>query len=513
MELRKLRHLRRVFSLILLAGISALFLDPWSLVPPWMQDAVTAFQFLPALMKTLAGVGLWTAGAVAVLVLTLLVGRVYCSTLCPLGTYQDLIIALVNRRRRVRRFRYEPPPYLLHYAVLGATVAAFVFGSMMLFDLLEPFSVYGRLVHGLARPLLVAGTNTLALILASAGVYAVDPLPPVMNMGALALGTVPIMALVTYLASTRGRLFCNSLCPVGAVLGILARFSLLRIVIDPVTCTECGLCEKVCKASCIDSANKRVDYQACVSCFNCLHACPTVGLVYTRPGSRRGGESPAVAAQRRQFLAAAAAIFGGVLAQPSDSLASRPAPQTTHPVTPPGSLGIEHFTGRCTACHLCVSVCPTQVLQPSLLDYGIGGIFQPKMDYHQAYCLYECVACTSACPSGAIMPMTVQEKKRLQLGRVRFLKDECIVITKKTDCGACAEHCPTKAVRMVPYERLRLPETNEEICVGCGACEKACPTTPQKAIYVEALHLHAQAKEPPKEEPQPEAEPLEEFPF
>ena len=111
------------------------------------------------------------------------------------------------------------------------------------------------------------------------------------------------------------------------------------------------------------------------------------------------------------------------------------------------------------------------------------------------------------------MPLALEEKKRLQLGRVRFLKDECIVITKKTDCGACAEHCPTKAVRMVPYESLRLPETDEEICVGCGACEKACPTKPQKAIYVEALRVHGRAKEPPREEPQPVEGGIEEFPF
>jgi ferredoxin len=135
------------------------------------------------------------------------------------------------------------------------------------------------------------------------------------------------------------------------------------------------------------------------------------------------------------------------------------------------------------------------------------------MDYANAYCLYECVTCTDACPSGAIQPITVEEKKRIQLGRVRFLKDECIVITKKTDCGACAEHCPTKAVRMVPHEALRLPETNDEICVGCGACEKACPTKPQKAIYVEALRLHGQAKEPPVEAPESEGGAIEEFPF
>ena len=509
MELRKLRTVRRLLSLALLAVISVLFLDPWALLPTWVREVITALQLLPALTKTLVSVGLWSAGAAVVILVTLLVGRVYCSSLCPLGTYQDLVIALANRGRRLRRFRYQKPPYVLQYAVLALTVVSFLLGSLLVLDLLEPFSLYGRLVHGLARPALVAATNGVAALLAWGGYYGVDPLPLPQGMGAALLGTVPVLTVVTYMAATRGRFFCNSLCPVGALLSLLARFSLVRIVINPATCKECGLCEKVCKASCIDADSKTVDYHACVSCFNCLAACPTVGLVYARPGKR----PESLPGGRRQFLAGAVAALGGALTQPADSALAAPRPVRPHPVTPPGSIGLDHFTQHCTACHLCVSVCPTQVLQPALLDFGFAGIFQPRMDYTSTYCLFECVVCTTACPSGAIMPLALEEKKRLQLGRVRFLKDECIVITKKTDCGACAEHCPTKAVRMVPYESLRLPETDEEICVGCGACEKACPTKPQKAIYVEALRVHGRAKEPPREEPQPVEGGIEEFPF
>jgi len=498
---------------VVLLLLSALFLDPWNLIPDVLRDTLTSFQLLPALLKTLVGLGLWTAGALAVLLMTLLFGRVYCSTLCPLGTFQDLIISLAQRRSRRRHFHYQRPPYRLHIAVLAATVGTLVVGSLALMESLEPFSIYGRFVHGLARPVLLGIVNAVAFTLASLGHYLVDPLPMTVDIATALLGGVPIIALVGCLAWTRGRFFCNSLCPAGALLRLLARYSLLRIVFDPANCKDCGLCEKVCKASCIDSAAKRVDDQACVSCFNCLHVCPTAGLTYARRGSPFGGGGPAGNPGRRKLLAGTMTVLLGSQTRPADSLMSQPTVNRPHPVTPPGSRGIEHFTARCTACHLCVSLCPTQVLRPGVLDYGIAGIFQPKMDYADAYCIYECTVCTTVCPSGAIMPVTLEEKKRLQLGRVRFLKDECIVITKKTDCGACAEHCPTKAVRMVPYETLRLPETNEEICVGCGACEKACPTRPQRAIYVEALSTHARAKEPPQEEPQVESEPLQEFPF
>jgi len=134
------------------------------------------------------------------------------------------------------------------------------------------------------------------------------------------------------------------------------------------------------------------------------------------------------------------------------------------------------------------------------------------MDYTVSYCNYECVLCGEVCPSGAILKLGVEEKKLTQIGKAQFFKDDCIVITKKKDCAACAEHCPTKAVRMVPHENLRLPEVNNDICVGCGACEHACPVEPRRAILVEPNPLHLKAKKPPSEKM--EFEPTNEaFPF
>jgi ferredoxin len=142
-----------------------------------------------------------------------------------------------------------------------------------------------------------------------------------------------------------------------------------------------------------------------------------------------------------------------------------------YPISPPGSISVDHFSSRCTACHLCISSCPTQVLFPSFLDYGIAGIFQPKMNYTASYCNFDCVICGQVCPTGAILPLDINIKKQVQIGKAYFAKDDCIVVTKKRDCGACSEHCPTKAVKMVPYEqRLVVPEVDDKICIGCGAC-------------------------------------------
>jgi ferredoxin len=152
------------------------------------------------------------------------------------------------------------------------------------------------------------------------------------------------------------------------------------------------------------------------------------------------------------------------------------------------------------------------VLKPSLFEYGVFGMMQPFMDYNASFCNYKCTRCTEICPNGAILPLTAEEKITTQTGVVRFEKQNCIVFVKETACGSCSEHCPTKAIRMVPYRNeLTIPEVTPEICVGCGACEYACPVTPYKAVVIDGHQIHKKAKKP--EEKELETEPLDDFPF
>ena len=519
MSLASLKKIRVVISAAMFGLFGLLFVDWGNVAPPFLRALVVSLQLGPAVVKLFGALETWSIAILVVLLATVLFGRLYCSSVCPLGTFQDIVIRWSRRSHRRRWYRYRRAPYWLHYTLLGITIIISVSGSMIVVNALEPFSIFGRIAGGLARPLLMTVNNIGAVLLSSVDVYLLSAIPaPPLEVGLLAVPAVFFTAIAV-LAFFRGRLFCNSVCPVGALLGLVSRKAIFRIVIDHSTCKDCGLCEKVCKAGCIDSAAKTIDFDACVSCFNCLEACPTVGLTYE--GFR---ERAAIAAGqtvdngRRTFLQAISVPLASFLVPGGhpdgvDSAATvRRTAAAAGPVTPPGSLGLSRFSNLCTSCHLCVSVCPTQVLQPSFLEYGVEGLFQPRMDYAVSYCNYDCVLCGEVCPSGAIVHLPVEDKKLTQIGKARFIKDDCIVITKKKDCAACAEHCPTKAVRMVPYENLRLPEVNNDICVGCGACEHACPVEPNRAIFVESNTIHLRAEKPPRETP--ETEPVEEgFPF
>jgi ferredoxin len=519
MKLAHLKRIRVVVSLGFLLFVGFLFVDWGNITPPQLRNLLVALQIMPATIKLFTAIELWSIPLLFLLVLTVLFGRVYCSSVCPLGTIQDVVIRFSRRKSRRRWFRYRQPPHKLQYVVFAVMLLLALGGSMVLVDLLEPFSIAGRIVGGLLRPLVVTVNNAAAFLLATIDVYVVSAIPaPSSEFGVLAVPAVFLTAIVV-LSYFRGRLFCNSLCPVGALLGVISKVAIFRIVIDESHCKDCGLCEKVCKAQCIDSGAKSIDFEACVSCFNCLDVCPTVGLKYEGKHARQGS-SPGdpVNEGRRKFLQAASLPLAGSLTvsglmggRDTLTVAQGPAHEL-RPVTPPGSLGLKRFSSLCTACHLCVSACPTQVLQPSLLEYGWSGVFQPHMDYAMGYCNYDCILCGEVCPSGAILPSEVEDKRLTQIGKARFVKDDCIVVTKKKDCAACAEHCPTKAVHMVPYERLRLPEVNNDYCVGCGACQHACPVEPRQAILVEANEVHLRAQKPPTQKIQ--AEPQEEgFPF
>ncbi|MDI6804144.1 MAG: 4Fe-4S binding protein [Bacteroidota bacterium] len=520
-KLTRLKNIRFVVSLVFFVLISLLFLDPWNKISPEFTNYVVALQLIPALLKILFYTGVTTIGLIFIILLTFAFGRVYCSTLCPIGTLQDIVIYLKRKINLRERFQYKKSPYIYHYLLFILLTIFTVAGSTTLLNLFEPFSNYGRILTNTAEPLIILTNNFISNILGDFQLYFVYVIP--LRKISLDILAIPILffALIVYMSYSQGRLFCNSLCPAGALLGLISRFSIFKIVINETACNECGACEKVCKANCIESETKRIDFASCIGCFNCIKSCPTSGVIYAGIKLRNASTSLVVFNSSRRNFFKYNIIPVAVTSLPVMSITDTIGIQRNgfqdarkHPISPPGSISIEHFKSLCTACHLCVTSCPTHVLYPTLFDYGIDGILQPKLNYDASFCNYDCNICTLICPSGAILPVDVPSKKLIQIGRTHFVKEDCVVIDKKKECAACAEHCPTKAVKMAPYEgKLKLPELNNDLCTGCGACEYACPTTPRKAIYVRRNSVHLQAIKPDVKKKEDVPEGLIEFPF
>ena len=508
-----LKKIRVTVALCFLALTTLLFVD-FERVGETPAATVVAYpQFIPSLLNFTQTLAWAAAGFIAVLALTALVGRVYCSMICPLGILQDLIIRLADKVRKPRRvrFRYQKPQDVWRYGILALTVGLFLSGSLLAVILFDPFSNFGRIASDLLRPVYVTAHNGVGELLNRLGMH--GPFPLHWKAPPLATLIFPALFLIGLIVMTvlRGRLFCNTLCPVGTVLGLVARFALFKIRIPKDACVLCTHCSTECKAGCIRLKTLEIDFSRCVACFNCITVCDAKGIGYARstppspspptplPRKERG-------VSRRELLQGAAVTVAGLAgwassgtgaAKPHNRVPTTIATNRAFPVAPPGAGNIARFNDLCTACHLCVSACPYDVLQPALLDYGLSGLLQPHLDFTTGYCSYECQRCGEACPTGAILPLALAAKQTVQLGIARFIQENCIVYTDHTACGACDEYCPTKAAHMVPYQDgLTIPHVRPGLCVGCGACENACPARPHRAIYVEGHPVHRQAHRP-----------------
>jgi ferredoxin len=511
MSRRLLKPLRLAIGLLVLLAFTAAFVDFRGAGPLQRPGQLLAHvQFMPAFVALVTGATVLGLGCLVVLLLTLLFGRVYCSTLCPLGLLQDAVARLARWfRLRRRPLLYRPAVNGLRYGVLAVAALAVAGGaSVLTYAHGDPYSNFGRIASGLLRPLAAALNNAFvgpAAAFGLSGLYRVEvPWP---GPGIL-VPAVLMLLLVAGLAAWRERIYCNTLCPVGTLLGLVSRHAAFRLVIDRTACTKCASCLRACKAQCLDLRAGVIDASRCVACFNCLSACPEQGLGYEfawarTPAAAGSASLPAPSAvtgpTRRAFLAGTLALAPAVL-RAATPLA--PAPEPRAPVAPPGAGGTERFLARCTACQLCVSACLTGVLRPASVEYGFAGFMKPRLDFEKSFCNYDCRRCGEACPTGAIANLPLADKQLTSIGVARFNQELCVVETEGTDCAACSEHCPTKAVETVPFrDNLRLPRVDDDLCIGCGACQYACPVRPQRAITVEARPTHTRAKRAETEQP------------
>lgn len=420
-----LRTIRICLAILMITMVTVLFLGIDYQVNQWL-GWTAKIQFLPALLAL-------NAIVLGVLILlTLVFGRIYCSVICPLGIMQDIYSWLGGKFKK-NRFSYVKEHRWLRYGILVIFIVCLIVGFAPITTLLAPYSTYGRIVTSFFM------RNVTVSIVAWV-----------------------MLLLLGVLAFLYGRAYCNSICPVGTILSFFSRFSLFRVRFDKDKCKNCSLCEKNCKARAIDFKAGTVDHSRCVVCGDCLKQCKFDALHYTAkrspiPTASTNNEPDQ---GRRSFIIGAAIATGtaavahaqvkvdGGLAVITD----KKAPVRQTPITPPGSISARHLQKHCTACQLCITVCPNKVLRPST---DLNHFMQPTLSYEIGYCRPECVRCSQACPSGAIKPITKAEKTAIHVGHAVWIKDNCVVLTDGVSCGNCARHCPTGAIQMVEYQHNR----------------------------------------------------------
>lgn len=486
-----LRKIRIASAVVCFALVTLLFLDFTGTLHAWF-GWLAQIQLLPALLALNVGV------VAALAVLTLLFGRVYCSVICPLGVMQDVVSWLAGRRRK-NRFAWSPARQWLRGTMLAVFVAALAAGIGSIVALLAPYSAYGRIAANLFASIYQLGNNLAAYAAERVGSYAFYSVD-VWVKNAATLGVAALtFAGIGLLAWRSGRTWCNTVCPVGTVLGVLARYSLFKVRIDASKCNGCKLCARNCKAACIDPEAHSVDYTRCVACMDCLDKCRQGAIGYTLRRTAQKRAPHEVDLSRRRFFALAGLLAWSALRAQEKKvdgglavIAEKKAPHRTTPITPPGSLGARNMAAHCTGCQLCVSVCPNAVLRPS---GGLVTLMQPEVSYERGYCRPECTKCSEVCPTDAIRPLTAADKSATQIGHAVWIRENCVVLTDDVACDNCARHCPAAAIHMVPVDASdpasrRIPAVNEERCIGCGACENLCPARPFSAIYVEGHARH-----------------------
>ena len=493
-----LKRIRITLATVMLICITWLFLDFTGTAHHW-------FGWMPKVQLLEAVLAVNVVVIVALVVLTLVFGRIYCSVICPLGILQD-IFGKLGMKAKKNRYSYSKAKTWLRYGVLLLGIGCWALGVGTVVQLLAPYSAFGRIATSLLQPLWKMGNNVLASIAEHYDSYAFYHVETgVPNMTVVTLIAVVTLVVLAILAWRNGRTYCNTICPVGTALSLLSRFSLLKIHFDESKCKSCSLCTKNCKASCIDYKTHTVDASRCVVCGDCLESCKFGALHYHlspithHPSPNTHHPSPNTSKDRRSFLLTSALLTTAAMAQEVKKtdgglaeIQDKVAPERQTPITPPGSLSAKNMAQRCTGCQLCVSECPNQVLRPGT-DWT--SIMQPTMSYELGYCRPECTRCSQVCPAGAIKPIAKEDKASTQIGHAVWIKKNCIPLTDGVECGNCARHCPVGAIEMVPSdpddeESASVPAVNEARCIGCGACENLCPARPFSAIYVEGHEVH-----------------------
>lgn len=493
---------RRISQIVILILFSILFLS--SKYP--LQGQATVDQFFKVdplifLLVSLAARGwLWNlAWSVLLLALAVLLGRFFCGWVCPLGTSID-----VTRRSLKRKEPVKNPSrkwMWLKYATL-VFLATSALLSLGLFWFFDPISIMLRSMTLFLYPLFASAISyfleTISLITALED-PALDLLDwlkqsilPVYEQHLLkSLLVASIFLSIILIERYRSRFWCRYLCPLGALLGLVSKKSILQRKVSP-ACTDCGICQRTCRMAAIADDPVKTSSSECIFCMDCSVVCPERAITYSFV--LRGEREKSLDLSRRRIIASG---LYGLVGVGLFGISAVDRAKASTAIRPPGAVPENEYLDRCVRCYACIRACSTsgRCLQPSLTETGIEGLLTPAAVMRLGYCEYNCNLCGTVCPTGAIHEISEEDKKKRKMGLAEFDRGRCIPWVSGENCIVCEEHCPVpeKAIKFESREvwvpgsgtkLVKIPFLVKDRCIGCGICETKCPVRGKAAIIV-----------------------------
>jgi Polyferredoxin len=345
-----------------------------------------------------------------IVLMTFIFGRIYCSTLCPLGILQEFIGIFKKKNSGKQKNMF------FKYIIAAVAFGTLAGGTAYIFRFAEPYTYFGS-------------AFTLSVI-----------------------GIIAVIAIIA-VVFMKDRFFCTNICPVGTLLGLISKFSVKKIYLQKDKCGSCGICEKICPSGCIDAKEKSVSNEICIKCLKCLNVCSKNAVKY---GTSKEKQTTVFSPKRRKLILSASVIAVFAAAAKAGGIIKKAISENfSDVILPPGALNEERFLNKCLNCNLCVKVCPAKIIKKADGKYGAVSI-----DYSKNFCEYDCNGCSAACPAGALKKLSVEEKQKTRIAMI------FPPVKNFKELDSCVNACPTKALT----QSDGIPAFEAAKCIGCGAC-------------------------------------------
>jgi len=378
--------------------------------------------------------------------ITFVCGRVYCSTICPLGILQECFDILYKKIAKKKKKNPPQKNYKYKYILAFVVFSVLIGGSTIILKYIDPFTI-------------------------------------AMNALSFSLIGIILVACVLVLVFFRNRFFCTNICPVGAILGLISKYSLLKINMDKSACVACGVCARSCPSGCIDIKDGKIDNEICVKCLKCIRVCPQNAISYSKveanvvpdkkPKKKTKAKTKFSPTRREVLIGVGALSAFSALVAVGVTFSKNLAKKVKNIILPPGGVLARRMANKCSNCNLCVNNCPTRVLVKANKDFGAVHIDYSK---GKGYCEYNCNNCGKVCPTGAIKRLSIDKKQQLKIA-VASINPSCV------GCGECKMECPTGAIEFDENGKYQVDSLK---CVGCGMCSSVCP---RNAITITPLSV------------------------